>query len=255
MTNERRLRLIARLDLKGLSVIKGIRFDGLRVIGPVEQLSSRYYESGADEILLLDSVASLYGHKSLLDSIKVATQGVFVPITAGGGIRTLDDAKAFFNAGADRVAINSQAIQTPRLLEEIAHIYGRQAVVLSIEAKRVSSGTWNCYFESGREDSGIEVTDWVTQAESFGVGEILITSVDFDGTLKGPDFDLLDSLPTSGKVPFIYSGGIKTPSQISEVMKTNLVSAVAVGSALHYDKMNIESSKQTLKSIGLGVRV
>ena len=255
MRNFRNQRFIARLDIKGLSVIKGIRFDGLRVIGPVEQLSKKYYNSGADELLLLDSVASLYGHKSLLDSIRNATQGVFVPITAGGGIRTLEDARDFFSAGADRVALNSQALQSPGLLGEIAKIYGRQAVVLSIEAKRVAAGKWNCYFESGREDSGIEVKDWVTEAESFGVGEILITSVDHDGTLKGPDIELLEYLPTSGKVPFIYSGGLKSPAQIGDVMNRSLVSGVAVGAALHYDKMTINSSKESLCSMGLGVRV
>lgn len=244
-------RVIARLDIKGSNVIKGLQLEGLRVIGGVGEVSRSRYSEGADEILILDSVASLFGRDAILEALRVATDSVFVPVSAGGGLRTLEDANAYFLNGADRVAINSAGLKRPELFLEIAESYGAQAVVASVEAKKVGSGRWHCFFESGREDSGIEVRDWIASLSSESVGEVLVTSVDSDGLMQGPDLDLLSSVCEVSSIPIIYSGGVVSRSHASSVLSYEEVSAVAIGSSFHYSRAHARRLKQELSDDGV----
>jgi cyclase len=223
-------------------------------MGSVSDLAKKYYEQGADEIVIMDAVASLYGRDAVLASIRAAINGVFVPITAGGGIRTVDDATAFFEAGADRVAVNTQALRSPDILRDISSIYGAQAVVLSIEARRVSSSSWNCFYESGREDSGIDVLDWAAQGSDLGAGEIFVTSVNADGTRKGPDYQLARALRSQVNLPIMYSGGIKMASEVAMLFNDIGVSAVAVASSLHYGNFTVGEAKDALSLLSLDPR-
>jgi len=235
-------------------VIKGLQLDGLRVIGPVATVSRDRYLQGYDELLLIDSVASLYGRNSIVSAIRAATESVFVPVTAGGGIRAIEDARAYFLNGADRVMINSAALKNPGLVMDIAEVYGAQAVVVSIEAKKVSKSSWNCFFESGREDSKIDVRDWVGSLSAEWVGEILLTSVDNDGLLRGPDERLLDEVAAISTVPIIYSGGVADERQALQVLSNEAVTALAIGAAAHYQRLGLREIKSSMREFGLDAR-
>ena len=184
-------RLIARLDIKGPNLIKGVQLEGLRVLGDPREFAIEYYNAGIDELLYMDIVASLYGRNNLLTTVERTAEEVFVPLTVGGGIRSLSDVRAILNSGADKVAVNTAAMRNPRLLREIADTFGSQCVVLSVEAKRQQSGEWEAYTDNGRERTGRSVIEWISEATRNGVGEVLITSVDREGTRRGLDLDLL----------------------------------------------------------------
>jgi cyclase len=213
------IRLIPRLDIKGPNLIKGIHLEGLRIIGDPQVYARRYYEEGADELLYMDIVASLYGRNSLTDIIRRAVQDVFVPMTVGGGIRSVDDVKALLRVGADKIAINTAAVKRPELLREVSQRFGSQCMVLSIEAKRVSEGRWEAYTDNGRERTGLDVVQWAMQAVELGAGEILLTSVDQEGTRKGFDLSLIQAVSTSVPVPVIASGGMGTVDHLVEAVK------------------------------------
>lgn len=186
-----RLRIIPRLDIKGPNLIKGIRLEGLRVVGDPHEFALRYYEQGADELVFMDIVASLYQRNNLNDIIARAANRVFIPITVGGGIRSLDDVNTLLRSGADKVAINTAAIARPALITEVSKRYGAQCMVLSVEAKQNGPGRWEAYTDNGREHTGLDVIDWIEKAVALGAGEILLTAVDREGTRKGLDLDLL----------------------------------------------------------------
>ena len=243
------LRLIARLDIKGPNLIKGVRMEGLRVIGKPAEYARKYAEEGADEILYLDTVASLYGRNNLTEIIEEASDGVFIPITCAGGIRSVGDVQRLLDAGADKVAINSAAIREPALIRRCADRYGSQAIVVSIEAKRVN-GAWEAYTDCGRERTGREVQAWAAEAVALGAGEILLTSVDRDGTRKGPDLALAESLDLP--VPVVLSGGIAAPEDARQAAK--VADALAIGCALHYGNTTIPAVKSALAQSGLAVR-
>lgn len=240
-------RLIARLDVKNGNVIKGIQLEGLRIIGTIVELAKRYYSQGFDELLILDAVASLYGRHATVDAIREAAREVFIPVTVGGGIRTMIDVKEVFQSGADRVAINSAALARPEFLREVANIYGAQAVVVSIEAKASKSGAWNCFYESGREDSGLDLVNWIASLDSNFVGEILITSVDQDGTRRGPDLDLIEVTAGLTDIPILYSGGISTHNQVSQILDKPHLAGVALGAGIHYGNLDVKKIKSSSK--------
>lgn len=247
-------RLIARLDIKGSNVIKGKQMEGLRVVGSVGDVAMRHYQSGVDEIILMDSVASLYGQDALFDAIRVATDGIFLPITAGGGVKSSSDAAKFIESGADRVAVNSAALQNRTLIGEIAERFGAQAVVVSIEARRVAAGRWNCFFESGRENSGVDVLDWISSLSPELVGEVLLTSVDSDGMAKGIDEPLIRAVNEISKIPVIYSGGASNLHDFATALSFSSVSGIATGLALHNRTIDVRSLKHELTSMGFQVR-
>ena len=245
-------RLIARLDIKGENLIKGINLEGLRVLGAPNDFAVRYYEAGIDEILYMDAVASLYNRNSLRELISVATRNIFVPLTVGGGIRTAEDAKSVLRAGADKVALNTAAISSPQIISELADKFGSQCVVISIEAKKNPSGGWQAYVENGRQPTGVDVSEWATKVEELGAGEILLTSIDQEGTRKGMDLDLISSVAKNISIPVIASGGVGNPSHSVEALRAG-ADAVAVADCLHYDRFEIAEFKEL--ALGQGIKM
>lgn len=249
----RNLRLIPRLDIKGPNLIKGIHLEGLRVMGDPQEFAVRYYEAGADELVFMDVVASLYGRNNLSDIIKRTAENVFIPITVGGGIRSVEDAKLILRSGADKVAINTAAVQRPDLITEIAHRFGSQAMVLSIEAKKQGTGHWEAFTDNGRERTGLDVVNWVKRAVDLGAGEVLLTSVDMEGTRKGFDLELLKAVRNAVSIPVIASGGMGSTEHLCAAGLTGM-DGVAMADALHYSKIGLNEMRQAARSAGLNVR-
>ena len=251
MTNTR---LIARLDIKGPNLIKGIHLEGLRVIGSPNEYARQYYESGADELIYMDVVASLYGRNSLGDIVQSAAQDVFIPMTVGGGIRSVEDATYVLRCGADKVAVNTAAIARPELISEIARRFGSQCMVLSVEAKQVAPGRWEAYADNGRERTGLDVVTWVSRAVELGAGEILLTSIDMEGTRRGFDLGLVRAVTSSVPVPVIASGGMGSAQHLVDVVKLAHADAVAMADILHYKRSTVGDIRSAAQTAGLHVR-
>lgn len=232
-------RIIARLDVKGERLIKGIHLEGWRFLGNPNDYCRKYYLSGIDEIIYVDAVASLYSRDSIKEIIRQTTADVFVPITAGGGIKSVDDAYEILRSGADKVAVNTAAIKRPELITEIATRFGVQCMVISIQAKRNSSGKYIACYDSAREYTDMEVSAWAKEAVARGAGEILLTSVDQEGTLKGMDIQLINLVSAAVNVPVIACGGFAKPKDFSEAVHAG-ADAVAIARALHYEHVNLE---------------
>ena len=247
------VRVIARLDIKGPNLIKGVQLEGLRVVGDPHAHALRYYEEGADELLFLDIVASLYQRNNLTDIIKRAADRVYVPITVAGGIRSLDDVSRMMASGADKVAINTAAITRPQLVAEVARRYGSQCMVLGIEAKRVAPGRWEAYTDNGRERTGRDVLEWAREAVALGAGEILLTSVDQEGMRKGFDVPLIEQVCAAVRVPVIASGGFGKAADVGQASGAG-ASGIAVADALHWKRMSMAQIKQAALDAGLDVR-
>lgn len=248
------IRLIARLDIKGPNLIKGIRFEGLRVIGSPAEHALRYYQQGADELIYIDSVASLYGRNNLSDIVQSAARDVFIPMTVGGGIRSTDDVRHLLRCGADKVAVNTAAIADPRLITDIAREFGSQCMVLSIQAKQVAPGRWEAYTDTGRERSGVDVIEWARKGAQLGAGEILITSVDREGTRKGFDIELVRTVAAEVNVPVIASGGMGSAQDAVDVVQQGHADAVAMADILHNKRATLAEVRQHLKAAGVEVR-
>ena len=248
------MRIIARLDIKGPNLIKGIQFEGLRVIGDPNKYALKYYDQGADELIFIDAVASLYERNNLVDIIKKASNDVFIPITVGGGIRSIEDAEKLFLNGADKIAINTAAIQNPNLINELVKNFGSQAIVISIQAKFISDKKWTAYVETGREKTDKDVIEWLNEAIDRGAGEVLITSVDHEGTKKGFDLNLYEEANKHSKVPFIFSGGMKSANDLIELAKYSECNGVAAASILHYNDVTIQDIKKVAIINNLKVR-
>lgn len=238
-------RLIARLDIKGPNLIKGVQMEGLRVMGDPYDFARRYYEAGIDELLYIDIVASLYGRSKLTEVVRRTAQDVFVPMTVGGGIRSVEDVTELLRAGADKVAINTAAVARPDLISEVANRFGSQCMVLSIEAKEQSPGVWEVYTETGRERSGLGVVDWAQRGVALGAGEVLVTSIDREGTRKGFDLDLITAVARVVDVPVIASGGYGAPGQLRGAIAAG-ADAVAVADALHYGRATLSQLRDDL---------
>jgi len=229
----RNVRLIARLDVKAPNLVKGIQFEGLRKLGDPNDFALRYYQDGIDEIYYEDIVASLYERNSLLDIIEKTTRDIFVPVTIGGGLRSVDDVAAVLRAGADKVSVNSAAIRNPNIISDIASRFGSQCMVVSVQAKK-QQDKWEVYFDNGRERSGIDVIEWVKKAEDLGAGEILLTSVDNEGTKKGFDIELVSAVSSELDIPVIASGGMGSLKDLKCVVSEADADAVAMANVLHY---------------------
>ncbi|MCE1241213.1 MAG: imidazole glycerol phosphate synthase cyclase subunit [Azonexaceae bacterium] len=250
----KKVRLIARLDIKGPNLIKGIHLEGLRVIGSPQEYALRYYHQGADELIYMDSVASLYGRNNLSDIVQSAARNVFVPMTVGGGVRSVDDASHLLRCGADKVAVNTAAVAHPTLVTDIARRFGSQCMVLSIEAKQVQPGRWEAYTDNGRERTGLNVVDWAKKGVALGAGEILLTSVDREGTRKGFDLDLLAAVSSEVSVPVIASGGMGKPEDVLGAVHTGSVDAIAMADILHYGRATLDDVRQVARKAGIEVR-
>ena len=249
------VRIIARLDIKGANVIKGVHLEGLRVIGSPGEIARRYYKAGADEILYMDVVASLYGRNNILSVVEEAAREVFVPMTVGGGIRTIEDIVAALRSGADKVAINTAAIARPEFLNEAAKMFGSQCIVLSVEAKRRALGQWEALTDNGRETSGVDVLEWAIEAERLGVGEILLTSVDMEGTQRGFEKELIAAVRARVQVPVIACGGAGQPDDVIDLVTESDCDAVCCASIFHYDVAPIREVKKSLVAAGHGARL
>lgn len=248
------VRLIARLDIKGKNLIKSIQLDGLRVLGTPNEFALDYYAAGIDEIIYMDSVASLYGRIYLGEIISEAIDHIFVPLTVGGGIRSASDAKSILRFGADKVAINTAAVANPELISDVAREFGSQCMVASIDAKKIGHEEWIVCTDNGRENSKLDVIDWAKQCELLGAGEILLTSIDREGTRSGFDLELVKAVTSSVDIPVIASGGMGKPEDLIEVVKISDASAVAMADVLHYKRISIAELRESAKSAGLEVR-
>lgn len=248
------VRLIPRLDIKGPNLIKGVHLEGLRVIGDPGTFAREYYEAGADEIIYMDVVASLYGRNSLADLVRKTARDVFVPMTVGGGIRSTDDARDLLRAGADKVALNTAAVARPELITELSRRFGSQCVVLSIEAKHRGEGSWEAYTDNGRECTGKDVMQWAKEAVERGAGEILLTSVDREGTRKGFDLELIRRVSQAVPIPVIASGGMGHPAHLLAVVREAHADAVAMADVLHYKRFSLAALRSAAAVAGISVR-
>lgn len=228
------VRVIPRLDIKGPNLVKGIHLEGLRVLGKPENFAKFYYENGADELFFQDSVASLYERNSLHNIITKTAKEIFIPLTVGGGLRTIDDIKNVLRSGADKVAINTAAIKKPSFISEAALRFGSSTIVVSIEAIKSPDGKYLAYIDNGREYTGIEVVEWAKKVEQLGAGELVITSVDCEGTGFGFDIELTKLVSEAVSIPVIAHGGASGPEDIVKVVKDGKADAVSVASILHY---------------------
>jgi imidazole glycerol phosphate synthase glutamine amidotransferase subunit len=245
--------LIARLDVKGSRLIKGIRFEGLRALGDPWEAALRYARDGADELLYIDAVASLYGRSNLIDLLRRTCQKVFIPITAGGGVRSVQDAAALLAAGADKIAVNTASLARPELITELAEAFGRQCVVASVQARRTMPGAWEAMGEAGRERTGRDVLEWIELLQQLGAGELLLTSVDQDGTCAGPDLPLLEAAASRSRVPLVFGGGFADTNQLLTAWQQPNVSGVSLGAALHYRRLDLSTAKNDLASSTLSL--
>jgi Imidazoleglycerol-phosphate synthase len=228
------IRIIPRLDIKGPNLVKGIHLEGLRVLGKPEDFAKYYYENGADELMYQDVVASLYNRNSLSDIISQTAKEVFIPITVGGGIRNIDDMRRVLRAGADKVSLNTAAIKNPEIIKDAAHYFGSSTIVVSIEAIKQSNNEYMAYTDNGREYTGIEVISWAKKVEQLGAGEIIITSVDKEGTGLGFDYDLTKTISEIVSVPVVAHGGAGCVEDVLKVIQYSQADAVAISSILHY---------------------
>lgn len=250
----KKARIIARLDVKGSNVIKGVHLECLRIVGKPGELAEKYYLDGADELIYMDIVASLYGRQNLLNIVHQASDKIFIPFTVGGGIRTLDDIKEFLKAGADKVAINTAITKNPELIRKAAKMFGSQCIIASIEAKNKGDEKWEAYTDNGREKTGLDVIEWAKKVEELGAGEILLTSIDMEGTKKGFDLELLRKVSEVISVPLIASGGAGNVDHISDCITKGKVDAVAMAAVLHYNLLTIKEIKDNLSNHEIRVR-
>lgn len=241
------MRAIARIDVKNHHVIKGINLEGLRKVGNPESIIKDYYSKNIDEFLIIDAVASLYGRNNLYDFIKKITEDVFIPITLGGGIRSLKDIENCLNSGADKVAINSKALENPNFLKEAVSNFGESTIIVNIEAKKISKNTWEPYKFCGREKTNISLNYWIEKIQEMGCGEILLTSIDQEGTESGFDIELIENV--HGKIfkPLIISGGCGKLEDILYIKKNFSDTSVALASVLHYNTFSIADIKKIIK--------
>jgi cyclase len=250
----RNTRLIARLDVKGSNLIKGVHLEGLKVVGLPAEYARRYYRQGIDEIVYMDMVASLYGRNNLTDIVVTTARDVFVPITVGGGVRSIEAAQQLLKVGADKIAINTAALRRPEIISELAERFGSQCIVLSIEAMRDSKGNWECYTDNGREKTGRYAVEWAEQGAKLGAGEVLLTSIDQEGTRLGFDVELTRAVTANVDIPVIASGGMGGVPHLLDVILKGGADAVAMADFLHYDRQQIPELRSEVRNAGVLVR-
>jgi len=234
-----KLRIIPRIDVKNSFVVKGVQFEGLKKLGDPNKFGLHYYHSDAHEIIFMDVVASLYGRNSLFELISRATEDIFIPITVGGGIKSLHDVEKMLKCGADKVAINTAAISNPQFITDVAKTFGSQCMVLSIEAKKVNDSQWVAYFDSGREKTDLDVISWMKEGIERGAGEVYVMSVDCDGRGRGTDIQLAKAATSVCSVPLIFGGGVGKSEHVRELDEITGVDAISISHALHYKKIKI----------------
>lgn len=228
------IRIIPRLDIKGPNLVKGINMEGLRVLGKPWQFAQYYYEHGADELIYMDAVASLYGRNSLTEIVEKTSREIFIPLTVGGGLRSLDDIREILRAGADKVALNTAAMNNPELIRDASRAFGSSTIVVSIEAIRRRDGLYEAFTDYGRQDTGVDAIEWAKKTEELGAGELLVTSIDREGTGRGYELDLIRRIAESVSIPVIASGGAGRIQDIYDVILHGKADAVGMASIIHY---------------------
>lgn len=249
-------RIIPCLDVNMGRVVKGINFVGLKDVGDPVEIAKFYDKEGADELVFLDITASHEGRKTMIDVVSKTAEQVFIPLTVGGGISTLDDIRDILRAGADKISINSAAVKNPRLVAEGAEHFGSQCIVVAADAKRREDRTgWNIFINGGRIDTGLDAIEYIKKVESLGAGEILLTSMDADGTKEGFDIDLCNEVCSKVNIPVIASGGCGSKEHIKDVFNKTAVDAALAASIFHYKEANIDEVKKYLRENGVRVRI
>ncbi len=246
----RNLRLIPRLDVKKNWLIKGVQMEGWRKVGNPREMAIKYSEMGADEMIFLDVVASLYQRNSLIDLVKKVATSVFIPLTVGGGIRSVEDARTLLSNGADKITLNTGAIENPSLISSISDTFGSQATVVSIEAVRTNTGEWEAMTDNGRNKTAKEVLSWSKQVEELGAGEILLTSIDNDGMGEGFNIELTKMIANSVDIPVIASGGLSDPNHLKDLIDLTDASAAASAQALHFNLTSIGKLQEVIRQNG-----
>lgn len=246
--NVYKVRIIPRLDIKGPNVVKGIHLEGLRVLGSPTDFSQYYFAQGADEIFYMDCVASLYERNSLSEIVEATAKKIFIPITVGGGLRSVDDIRNILICGADKVCINTAAVKNPSFISEAAKTFGSSTIVVAIEAIKQSNGQYLAFIDNGRQETGKEVVDWARQVAELGAGEIVITSVDREGTGEGFDFNLIRSITRAVKIPVVAHGGALSPKNTAEMVKECGVHGICIASAFHYDAISTGAIDRSFNS-------
>lgn len=247
-------RIIPCLDVKDGNVVKGIHFLGLKEVGDPVALAKKYYLDGADELVFLDIGATVEKRKTMVEVVKKVAKEIFIPFTVGGGIQTVEDVRAMLMAGADKVSLNSAAIRNPSLIKEASERFGNQCVVLAVDAKRRKDNAgWNVYIEGGRKDTGIDCMEWIQKGVSLGAGEILLTSMDADGTKDGFDIELYKAVSKIVNVPVIASGGCGKMEDFVDALQVS--DAALAASIFHYDETSVQNVKKYLKEKGVAVRL
>jgi cyclase len=231
----KKIRIIPRLDIKDNFLVKGIHLEGLRILGKPEDFALEYYKNGADEIIYQDVVASLYGKNSLLDQIQKVNENIFIPLTVGGGIRSIQDIKKILKAGADKVAINTAAVKNPNLISQAAQIFGSSTIIVAVEVSKNKKNEYEVFTDNGREKTKWNARDWVKVIEKKGAGEIFLTSIDNDGTGKNFDFNLVNEISKNVGIPVICHGGGSNIEDIIKVSSKTEISGISLASMLHYN--------------------
>jgi cyclase len=247
-------RIIPCLDVTDGRVVKGVNFVDLRDAGDPVKLAERYNSQGADELVFLDITASSDARETMVDVVARTARKVFIPLTVGGGIRTVADARKIILAGADKVSVNTAAVHHPELIRELSLEFGAQAVVLAIDARRAQQGKWNVYTKGGRHDEGIDAVDWARRGEELGAGEILLTSMDTDGVQTGFDCALTRAVAGATTIPVIASGGAGKPEDFVEVLQDGCADAALAASVFHYGKYTVADLKFALETANIPVR-
>ena len=247
-------RIIPCLDVRDGKVVKGVNFVGIKEVGDPVELAKQYSDANADEIDFLDITASHEGRSTMLDVVRRTAEVVFVPLTVGGGIRTIDDVRDTLRAGSDKVGINSAAVRTPELINEAAAMFGRQCIVCAVDAKRMDDGTWHVVINGGRIDTGKELIAWVKELEERGAGEILLTSMDADGTKAGYDLEMTKAVCDAVHIPVIASGGAGSIDDFAQVFEETGCDAALAASLFHYGELTIDEVKDAMRARGIAAR-
>lgn len=247
-------RIIPCLDVRDGKVVKGINFVGIKEVGDPVELAKQYSDSGADEIVFLDITASHEGRTTMLDVVRRTAEVVFVPLTVGGGIRTIEDVRDTLRAGSDKVGINSAAVRNPELINEAAKLFGRQCIVAAVDAKRVDDDSWHVVINGGRIDTGKDLLEWVQELEQRGAGEILLTSMDADGTKAGYDLEMTKAVCDLVKIPVIASGGAGSVDDFADVFAATGCDAALAASLFHYGELTIDEVKDAMRAHGIPAR-
>ncbi len=249
-------RIIPCLDVHGGRVVKGVNFVNLRDAGDPVEIAAAYDKAGADELVFLDITASSDARKTVVDMVRAVAEKVFIPFTVGGGIRSVDDFRTLLREGADKISINSSAINRPELISEAADKFGSQCVVVAIDARRRADGSgWNIFKNGGRIDVGIDAVEWAINAEKLGAGEILLTSMDADGTKAGYDLELTRTISDHVSIPVIASGGAGTKEHFYDALTEGKADAALAASLFHYKELEIMDLKAYLRERGISVRI